>query len=103
MQMPQRKQLLGRRFGSLQVESWEPGIKRDGAWLCRCDCGLTKHATSNHLLAGGVLSCGCLRPKHGGKGTRVYAIWQGVIGRCTRKSHKNWSDYGGRGISICER
>lgn len=99
----QRKHLLGQRFGRLVVEAWSPLAKRDGAWLCRCDCGETKLATSNHLVRGVVLSCGCLRPKHGGKGTRAYVVWRGIIDRCTRRKHKNWADYGGRGITICDR
>src|SRR5690348_6431533 len=101
--MSQRKDLLGQRFGALVVERWEPGAKRDGAWRCRCDCGGSHLATSNHLLAGRVLSCGCLRPKHGGKGTRLYWVWQGMLARCTRESHRDWPDYGGRGITVCAR
>lgn len=99
--MPQRKSLLGQRFGRLVVESWAPGELRDGAWLCRCDCGGEKLVPSNRLTRGVVISCGCFRPKHGGKGTRIYAIWLGIIARCTNPKHKNWSDYGGRGIKLC--
>lgn len=101
--MPQRLDLLGQRFGSLVVHEWRPGELRDGAWLCACDCGGTKIARSSHLRRGVILSCGCLRPKHGYKGSRVYRIWQGMHDRCRRPNHKNWVDYGGRGISVCER
>lgn len=101
--MPRRKSLEGQRFGRLVVERWDPSAKRDGAWVCRCDCGGHHVASSNHLISGRVLSCGCLRPKHGGAGTRAYRIWQGVINRCTRENHRNWADYGGRGITICDR
>lgn len=34
--------------------------------------------------------------------TRLYKIWEGMRGRCQRKKHKHFKDYGGRGISVCE-
>ena len=101
--MPRRPNLEGQRFGQLVVQCWQPDAKRDGAWLCRCDCGNTHVATSNHLTSGRILSCGCLRPKHGGKGSRAYGIWQGMLARCTCESNRDWKDYGGRGIAVCER
>jgi hypothetical protein len=103
MPMPQRKQLAGQRFGRLIAEVWVPGALRKGAWRCVCDCGQAKLASSTHLTKGVVTSCGCLRPKHGGKGTRAYSIWRWIIGRCAQRGHKNWSDYGGRGIGLCDR
>src|SRR6266536_2372295 len=102
--MSQRKRLSGQRIGRLSVEEWVPQVKRGGAWRCRCDCGNTCLVTSSHLLSGRVVGCGCARPpRHGGKGTRVYRIWRGMLDRCTRPTHKNWADYGGRGITVCDR
>jgi hypothetical protein len=38
---------------------------------------------------------------HGGNGTRLYKIWDNMIGRCERQSARNYRRYGGRGISVC--
>lgn len=32
-----------------------------------------------------------------------YAIWAGMIERCTNPNIRHWKDYGGRGITVCER
>lgn len=40
--------------------------------------------------------------RHGMKGTRLYAIWHGMKGRCYNKSHTHYNKYGGRGITICD-
>lgn len=99
-----RFDLAGKRFGLLVVKAWDPSAKRDGAWLCRCDCGRTHYVTSSHLRAKRVKSCGCLRPaRHGGKGTRAYDIWRAMIDRCTCSTNKSWRAYGGRGIRVCDR
>lgn len=31
----------------------------------------------------------------------LYSVWQGMRRRCLTPTYKQWSDYGGRGISIC--
>ena len=36
-------------------------------------------------------------------GHPLYATWCGMIGRCHNPNHPNYSDYGGRGIYVCER
>ena len=33
----------------------------------------------------------------------LYNVWKGVNMRCTNPRFKQWSDYGGRGIAVCER
>ena len=35
--------------------------------------------------------------------TKTYKSWQGIIQRCTNSNNPSWKNYGGRGISVCER
>lgn len=41
--------------------------------------------------------------RHGMRWTPVYSVWCSMKQRCFYKKHKNYSDYGGRGITVCER
>lgn len=41
--------------------------------------------------------------KHGMWGTAAYKRWLNMISRCEWQKGKHWKDYGGRGITICER
>jgi hypothetical protein len=45
------------------------------------------------------------KPKHGkaGIGDRTYCSWKSMLHRCNNPKHKSYKDYGGRGISICDR
>ena len=56
-----RKELAGQRFGKLLVveidPEYVPKSGRHARWLCRCDCGATISAASNHLIAGGATAC----------------------------------------------
>jgi hypothetical protein len=37
-----------------------------------------------------------------GNGTRLYTIWEGMFNRVYNPTHKNYKDYGGRGIVVCD-
>lgn len=41
--------------------------------------------------------------KHGGIATRTYCSWRAARCRCLNANHEFYPDYGGRGISMCER
>jgi hypothetical protein len=82
-----------------------------------CSCGSAKTIRKRSVTSGLTKSCGCLsREKsaarwikhdhlstHGLSHTKEYRVWQGMRERCTNPNHKAWRDYGGRGISVCER
>lgn len=80
-------------------------------WWCACECGNFSTVSGANLRSGNVTSCGCFRSemftKHGaarlGKHTAEYEVWKGMKQRCQNPKHKNFQDYGGRGVTVCER
>lgn len=97
--------LTGQRFGMLLVLSKHSENTKYGnyRWACRCDCGKEIIVAAGNLRHGASASCGCVRTKHLGKGTRLYRIWTGMKDRCLNPSGKYWRRYGGRGITMCQR
>lgn len=105
-----------RRFGRLVVSGDVSEVARDSAYMieCRCDCGNSKSVFVYSLLDGISNSCGCLRVEttkkrattHGhtkGDGrTAEYAAWSDAKSRCYNSNVRNYSEYGGRGIEMCE-
>lgn len=39
----------------------------------------------------------------GGGGSRTYTSWLGMIQRTTNPHKDNWKNYGGRGVTMCDR
>jgi hypothetical protein len=97
----------GMRFGRLTTVSLA-GRSNDGhrVWLCRCDCGSECTRQSNNLQVRAVVSCGCafsdVHARHGMRGTPTYSSWQAAKQRCTNPADKDWPNYGGRGIRMCD-
>lgn len=44
-----------------------------------------------------------LTPGRGARPARVYRIWQDMRGRCYDLNDQRYRDYGGRGITVCDR
>jgi len=40
---------------------------------------------------------------HGMTGTREYYTWSALVQRCTNPNEPGYKNYGGRGITVCER
>lgn len=106
------KDITGNVYSRLTVLRCD-GKKGDSpqySWLCRCTCGKEVVVMGCNLKNGNVKSCGCLSReilhkrsfKHGKLGSRVYNSWQGMLQRCNRKNDVEYSNYGGRGIEVCE-
>ena len=79
--------------------------------LYRCYCGNEFKALVNNIKNEHTKSCGChrikqlgdLARKHSLSNHRLYSIWTGIIRRCTDTNDIKYKDYGGRGISVCDR
>ena len=76
-------------------------------WLCKCDCGNTTKLTTGKIISGQTRSCGCLWHgdimHHYMSKTPTHVSWTSMRERCRNKNHINFSNYGGRGISVCGR
>lgn len=79
-----------------------------------CVCGSIFTAQIMNVKMGNTTSCGCIHKKrtseisklnitHGNTKHALYMTWKNMIDRCTNEKAINFSIYGGRGISVCER
>jgi len=102
---------VGQRFGRLLVISKAERRSNTQRWNCICDCGSKTVVFGNCFTNGNTTSCGCYAKEvtsiwatvHGGCGTKEYKTWEGMMCRVNNNRDKAYKDYGGRGISICER
>jgi hypothetical protein len=85
-------------------------------YLCRCVCGTERQVRKDQLVRNVSKSCGCwkaevakeqitrLSTKHGlANKSPTYAVWKGMRKRCFNPSDLGYKNYGGRGISVCQR
>jgi hypothetical protein len=108
------KDETGKKYNCWTVIAYAGKIgKYQHRWLCRCDCGTQRPILSSPLRAGSSKSCGCLQKNgigtcatHGearGKRTKEWWTWRSIKNRCFNKNDDSYADYGGRGITVCER
>jgi len=95
--------MIGKRVEMLVVV----GRLQSGKLLCKCDCGNERIIRTGHFNTGSTKSCGCHASRHGHcnnrEKTREYTSYFNMIARCTKPSNKRYSDYGGKGIIVCDR
>ena len=107
--------IIGHTFGRLLVlDQVETRISPNGTkkymFKCKCQCGNIKIVEKYSLLNGLTISCGCYSKERASKGnkthglssTRLYKIWQHMKDRCLNQINKDFAQYGGRGITICD-
>ena len=120
---PRRPITPGQKFGKLTVlrKATKPYIYRlrgewvitGRRWLCRCECGREVFVCTSYLNAGMKKRCGLGLCRANGSGLftginwrrnkRTYSSWSAMKDRCLNPLVENYADYGGRGITICER
>jgi hypothetical protein len=106
-----RLDLTGKKFGRLLVIGLSRVAKNSTYWRCRCDCGEDFVTKGYPMSRGKTVSCGCakrerlgkLNKTHGLSHTREFRIWAGMLTRCTNPNASHYENYGGRGITVCDR
>ena len=79
-----------------------------------CHCGKVFTCLIDSIKRNKTKSCGCLNDEarintgkskrtHGLSKTPLYNCWTRMKGRCYNTKNKDYKEYGGRGIFVCER
>jgi len=115
---PRYKDLTGQVFGRWSVLHWSRSFDDTTYWMCHCECGTEREVKRYSLVSGQSTSCGCFQReqmamrgkgesnpnfKHGLSNTPTWARWQQMKRRCYDPNHDNYSYYGGKGITVCDR
>jgi len=108
--------LTGQQYGKWLVQARATQqLHGKPAWECLCECGTAKVVAGSVLRMGESTSCGCYQKelaaknlgnvarKHGQHNTIEYLRWLRMKARCTNPNNPAYADYGGRGITVCQR
>lgn len=106
------KDMIGKTYNRLTIieEVKEKDKYGNKQWLCKCTCGNYTKVSTHNLICNHKKSCGCLHKevmseknkKHGLWGTAVYQKWLDIKKRCYNSKSKDYKNYGGRGIKMCD-
>lgn len=110
--------LEGRQvFGDwMVIGEGEPYVRPDNgarvrSALCRCCCGVKRSVPIHTLKQGASKHCGCkvsaiitnMKTTHGLHDSPEYRTYHHMRDRCLNQNSADWPNYGGRGITICDR
>ena len=102
--------MTGQVIGKLTVLNRVHAPKQ-ARWLCRCQCGKETVVPGYELRKGLVISCGCAKAErasklnlsHGKSKSKIYRIYKNMINRCYFTKRADYSRYGGKGITVCDK
>lgn len=101
--------IIGKTFGQLTVLREIDTPRNSGRRvIARCSCGTEKTFFAQNIRRGLSTNCGCTRytsaaRTHGKSHTPEHRAWSSMITRCTNPKSSQFNNYGGRGITVCER
>ena len=95
---------IGMKNNYLTVIGLTWGVDGRKLFRCRCDCGRITLVKPSKWENGTIVSCNCYlanRSVDAAPEKRIKNIWNGMKRRCYNPKSKDYSNYGGRGITIC--
>lgn len=110
--------IVGMKFGRLTVRNTSHADTHGAVFMaCDCECGSKRTTRKTSLVYGLTKSCGCLAKELGGRFHSKYGgysparnfhlsesrAYGNMIYRCVNPNASDFSDYGGRGITVCDR
>lgn len=109
--MENPKDYVGKKYGRLTLtDSFSRNNKSVLYFVCKCDCGNTKKVKLDNLKTNLTTSCGCYakeqaaiaKTTHGNSKHPLYTKRRNIIDRCYNINHISYTNYGGRGITVCK-
>ena len=107
------RDLTGQKFAMLTaVKPIKQNKIKQVIWLFKCDCGKEKEILGISVTQGNSKSCGCIvyrkgattsGYKHGLSRTSIKRAHESMKSRCYNKNSLLYPNYGGRGITVCDR
>jgi hypothetical protein len=102
---------IGKKYNRLTIVSQAPRKDKGNntRFFVKYDCGKTLTVFYKRLREGNTRSCGCLskdyhdsRITHGVTKHPLYLVWYHIKERCYNPESKDYHNYGGRGIKVCD-
>ena len=108
-----RKENEGKRYGDVTILRYSHTEGKHSLYYCRCElCGKEFETRIDGVKSGHTTSCGCktyewmhsgqINRKHGLTNDRAYWVWTKVKARCYNPNSREYPNYGGRGIKMCD-
>lgn len=114
MKQHRASEYVGKTINYFKVLGPAPRSRSGTVAQAQCVCGEVRRLRMADLVEERVKSCGCqrgelvrsLKTKHGGSRrgeiTPEYKAWNNMISRCENRRLREYPQYGGRGIAVCE-
>lgn len=104
----------GKKFNRLTVIEYSHKKGNKKYYLCDCSCGNRVYVRQDKIKSGHTKSCGCLMKEtssmigknsktHGKTKSPEYIVWGSMKARCFNTNEESYKNYGGRGITVCDR